>query len=90
MGFQMNCDRCGRSIRNLSVKELKNLPEDEVVCKNCQKTEKEIRRKVEKLKATAEIAFRDLGRKLGDQITEAIHSSVNKGSKKDAGTESES
>jgi len=43
MGIKLNCDRCGRFIKNVSIKNINTLTEGDSVCKIC--TEVEIRHK---------------------------------------------
>ena len=48
MGFRMNCDRCGRFIRNLSIEELKkHSGSKEILCTPCQTWEKRSQASVE-------------------------------------------
>lgn len=50
MGFKMNCDRCGRFIRNISMSELKKQTDfgKEIICPQCSNWEKRSRVSVEK------------------------------------------
>ena len=49
MGFKMNCDRCGRFIQNISMKELKKQTvfDAEIICVHCQKWEANAKRSIE-------------------------------------------
>ena len=38
MGLNLHCDRCGSFMRNVSTKQLKDLP-SEVICLSCKKKE---------------------------------------------------
>ena len=50
MGFKMNCDRCGRFIQNISMKELKKQTvfDEEIICAHCKKWEQNSQQRVEK------------------------------------------
>jgi ssDNA-binding Zn-finger/Zn-ribbon topoisomerase 1 len=50
MGFKMNCDRCGRFMRNISMGELKKQTDfgKEIICTPCKNWELRSRSAVEK------------------------------------------
>ena len=50
MGFKMNCDRCGRFIKNMSIVELRKQTDytKEVLCTSCINWETNAKRGVEK------------------------------------------
>jgi hypothetical protein len=50
MGFKMNCDRCGRFIKNLSMVDLKKQVDigQEIICSPCQKWEATAKSSIEK------------------------------------------
>jgi len=41
MGLNLHCDRCGSFMRNVSTKQLKDLP-PEVICLGCKKKEEKL------------------------------------------------
>ena len=76
MGFRMTCDRCGRFIKNLSVKDLKNLPNDEVVCSNCKKMEEIAKSQVDKIKRAAQADFEKMAMDYKTTITNMLQGVV--------------
>lgn len=78
MGFMMKCDRCGRFIKNVSVKQLKTMNDDEVVCTQCVKVEDKCKGQVDKLKKTAEVEFIKLANKFKDQLQVILLNEVEK------------
>ena len=72
MGIQLNCDRCKRFMKIVSVKDIKNLTENDCLCKICVTTEDKLKKDVDQLKARAQNDFVQLANKYKELISEAI------------------
>lgn len=72
MGIQLNCDRCKRFMKIVSVKDIKNLTENDCLCKICLDTEVKLKKDVEQLKTRAQNAFTQLANKYKDLINEVV------------------
>lgn len=72
MGIQLSCDRCKRFMRIVSVKDIKNLTENDCLCKICVDTEVKLKKDIEQLRTRAQNAFLQVSNKYKELITEAI------------------
>jgi len=50
MGIQLNCDRCGRLMKTISIKAINSLTADDSICKICKESEVEHKKLMEKFK----------------------------------------
>ena len=50
MGIQLNCDRCGRLIKTVSIKAMNALTENDGICKSCKEAEVDQQKMKEKFK----------------------------------------
>ena len=76
MGFQVNCDRCGRFMRNAKAQELKALSKVEPICKTCVEVEEVLQKKVSDLQRRAEVDIKKVGNAYKTMISEEIHKVV--------------
>jgi len=76
MGFQVNCDRCGRFMRTAKAEELKALSKVEPICKTCEKVEADLQLKVANIQRRAEVDIKKVGSVYKDMITEEIRKVV--------------
>ena len=76
MGFRMSCDRCGRFLKNVSLKDLKQMKDSEVVCGNCQKIESIAKAQVEKIKKAAQADFEKLANDYKTTVSELLQGIV--------------
>jgi len=58
MGFQVNCDRCGRFMRTVKASEIKSVIKTDPVCDVCLKVEETVLAKVEKYRRQAEVELK--------------------------------
>ena len=72
MGIQLNCDRCKRFMKIVSVKDIKNLTADDCLCKICVDTELKLKKDIEQLRTRAQNAFLQVANKYKDLIDEAV------------------
>ena len=76
MGIQLNCDRCKRFMKIVSVKAIKDLNESDCLCKICVDTELKLKKDVEQLRIRAQNAFMQVSNKYKDLIDEAVSKRV--------------
>jgi len=78
MGFQVNCDRCGRFMRNISGKDLKSMMEKEITCKVCISVEEQVKTKVDTLKRQADVELKKVHTAYKTLLIETIQEQVAK------------
>jgi len=84
MGFLMKCDRCGRFIKNVSLKQLKGMTGDDIVCTSCVKVEDACKVRIDKMKRAAEAEFLKVANKFKVQLQGILTSEVKKSLKDDS------
>jgi len=72
MGISLNCDRCKRFMKIVSIKDIKNLNESDCLCKVCVDTEEKLKKEIDQLKVRAQNDFIQTANKYKDLINEAI------------------
>jgi hypothetical protein len=78
MGFQVNCDRCGRFMKNVNGRDLKGMMDKEIVCKVCVKTEDKIVADLDKLKRQADVEVKKVTNAYKTLLIETIQEQVAK------------
>ena len=76
MGFQVNCDRCGRFMKTARADELKALSKVEPICKTCLDVEAKLQLKVDTLQRKAEVDIKKVVGAYKTMISEEIHKVV--------------
>ena len=76
MGFQVNCDRCGRFMKTVKADELKALSKIEPICKTCEGVEADLQQKIATLQRKAEVDIKKVGNVYKEMITEEIRKVV--------------
>jgi len=72
MGFRMSCDWCGRFMKNLSMKDLKSMSDDNIVCPQCEKKIAILSKTFDKMKNNAQAEFTKLLAGYKSDFREAI------------------
>ncbi len=75
MGFAMNCDRCGRFMKNVAAKDLRKLPQ-EIVCAPCKKIEASAKATVDQMKRAARADFEKVANSYKETLTELLKMAV--------------
>ena len=76
MGFQMSCDRCGRFMKNVPAKALRNMRDEEIVCPVCQKIESATKKRVDRLLKEAQSDLNRTAAAYKELVTDAVRESV--------------
>lgn len=76
MGVKLHCDRCGRFVRTVNMKSLKELDQNEVVCAICERTERVIQANIEGIKKRAQTDFQKMADNYKELVTEIVRQKV--------------
>lgn len=72
MGLRLDCDRCGRFIKNVSLKDIRSLPREEVVCVKCKQFEESAKSSIAAIRKTAQADFEKLCINYKDLVEKAV------------------
>jgi len=78
MGIRLDCDRCGRVIKNIAIKNIRNLSENDGVCKICLDAEEKNKREIEQWKTRKISKLNDWATKAQEEYQVMLKQQVDK------------
>ncbi len=87
MGLRLVCDRCGRFMRNVPTKDVRNLSQQTDVCKVCTSYEESHIKKINTWKTRMQIAINDLIEQAKKEYAQMVATQVENRLKPEKGDE---
>ena len=77
MGIKLNCDRCDRFIKNVSVKNINTLSDSDVICKICKEVELKHKQYIDRFKAKVVADAKNFTTKWREEYENLLQKAVN-------------